>query len=341
MKIKLSALVSDARGKLNGSYMARSQHGLVLRNKITPSNPKTSKQQSHRNVFSWVGRLWNKLTAEQREQWRDYAKTQPFNNDFNDRQHLTGNALFIQRNMNLYSAGLPPLTTPSNEVVVFPPIDAEFVLASGQSYFIKISDVIPDGYVLNIYASPPHSVAVIKNETSFRIIANITENDLENRLYNIYNDYRNVFGKSPTNVAIDLKLQLIAPNGKQSLPTFIREKTSEEKPFFLYFDAYPVDNNQASAIVAEIGNSHLFDTPEWVLYIGYASEPHICPLPEERGIAPNSNVKELIQDKITVLTNLIPDMECIFVQLIAEHSKTLEIIRSDGIYINVNDLPYS
>ena len=45
MKIKLSALVSDARGKLNGSYMAKSQHGLVLRNKMTPKNPKSSKQQ--------------------------------------------------------------------------------------------------------------------------------------------------------------------------------------------------------------------------------------------------------------------------------------------------------
>lgn len=341
MKIKLSALVSDARGKLNGSYMARSQHGLVLRNKITPRNPQSSKQQSHRNIFSWAGRLWNNLTEEQREQWRDYAKTQPFNNKFNDRQYLTGNALFIQRNMNLYLAGLPPLTTPSSEVVVFPPINAEFVLASGQSYFIRIPDVIPDGYVLNVYASPPHSPAVIKNETSFRIIANITENDLENRLYNIYNDYRNVFGKPPINVAIDLRLQLIAPNGKQSLPAFIREKTSKEIPSFIYFDAYPVNNNQAVAVTAEIGNSHLFDTPEWVLYIGYAAEPNICPPPAEQDIAPKEKVDELIRSKETVLTNLVPEMECIFVQLIAEHSQTPELIRSKGIYINVKDLPYS
>ena len=243
--------------------------------------------------------------------------------------------------MNLYLAGLPPLTAPSNEVVVFPPINAEFVLASGQSYFIRITDVIPDGYVLNVYASPPHSPAVIKNETSFRVIANITENDLENRLYNIYNDYRNVFGKSPINVAIDLRLQLIAPNGKQSLPAFIREKTSKEIPSFIYFDAYPVNNNQATAIVAEIGNSHLFDTLEWVLYIGYANEPNICPPPVEQDIAPNSNVDELLNNKGTVLLDLVPALECIFVRLIAEHSKTYELIYSEGIYINVNDLPYS
>ena len=86
------------------------------------------------------------------------------------------------------------------------------------------------GYFLNIYASPPHSASEIRKESSFRMLAGITEDNLTDRRYNIFNDYKEVFGVAPVDLNVDLRLQFLAPNGKLSLPAFIKAKVLPPPP---------------------------------------------------------------------------------------------------------------
>lgn len=112
MKLKLSALVSEVRGKLNGSVASRNRAGAYLRNKVTPVNPNTSFQATVRARLAARAQAWKGLTEAQRDAWNsavsDFAKTDVFG----DLQNPSGFNLYCGINNNLVNIGESVLTTP-------------------------------------------------------------------------------------------------------------------------------------------------------------------------------------------------------------------------------------
>jgi len=118
-KIKYSALVSDIRGKLNGSVASRNRSGSYLRNKVTPLNPNTSAQANARSLLTNLSQGWRALTEAQRAAWNaavsQFAKT----NIFGDLVNPTGKNLYTRLGINLTNIG--------ESILSDPPIPADVV----------------------------------------------------------------------------------------------------------------------------------------------------------------------------------------------------------------------
>lgn len=112
MKIKYSALVSGARGKLNGSVASRNRYGDYFRNKTTPVNAQTDYQQNVRASLANWSRQWRGLSQEQREAWDALAESRPFTDIFGDQHMYSGFNLYIKVNQQSTVIGIPGSDNP-------------------------------------------------------------------------------------------------------------------------------------------------------------------------------------------------------------------------------------
>ncbi len=111
-KIKLSAIVSEMRGKLNGSVFSRNRGGAYLRTKVTPLNPQTLAQTLVRSSFTAVSQAWKALTQAQRDSWNSSVNNFVGTDIFGDQKTPSGFNLFMRLNKNLNDVGATNLTVP-------------------------------------------------------------------------------------------------------------------------------------------------------------------------------------------------------------------------------------
>ena len=222
-KIKYSALVSDARNKLNGSVLSKNRYGNYIRNKTTPVNPQTTFQQNARAALAANSQAWGGLTEAQRNGWKALAQELPFTDIFGDSKTLAGNSLYNKLNGNLQKIGESPIDdAPVKEAV--PAIVAEALTASStggvlSSLSLQFSpSPIPAGVCAVIYATPGISPgrSFVKNQ--FRLIS--FANPAETSAKNIFADYSYRFGTPASGQKIFVRIVFVSiATGQQGIPS--------------------------------------------------------------------------------------------------------------------------
>lgn len=103
----LSALVSDARGKLGGMVAARNRAGNYLRRWVSPTNPQSAAQTLVRNLFSYLSWAWTYDTEQsQQTAWDDYAAVTPLTDSLGQTYYTTGQNWFVGNNVVRQQCGL-------------------------------------------------------------------------------------------------------------------------------------------------------------------------------------------------------------------------------------------
>lgn len=98
-KVKFGAMVTDARGKLDGIVFTKGRGGAVIRKKVTNVNPNTRKQSLRRSITQLLSKHWsNKLTNAQRKAWSLAAINFPKNDIFGNTKVPTGFGYFMRIN---------------------------------------------------------------------------------------------------------------------------------------------------------------------------------------------------------------------------------------------------
>ncbi|MEI6122700.1 MAG: hypothetical protein WCQ95_03660 [Bacteroidota bacterium] len=169
--IKYSALISEMRGKLNGSVFSRNHYAAYVRNKVTPTNPRTVRQQEIRSVFANLSSQWRSLTQEQRNAWNTAVAEFLRTNIFGDSYKPSGINLFIRLNMNLYNIqhnmiNMPPKPAPVDLIkIVTIKIDA-----INDIFFVIIQTTIPIRHFPVVSVTRPLSPGINFVKSEFRMI---------------------------------------------------------------------------------------------------------------------------------------------------------------------------
>lgn len=117
-KIKLSAIVSEMRGKLNGSVFSKNRGGAYLRTKVTPVNPQSLAQGLVRNTLTNLSQAWRGLTEAERTAWNSAVSNFTSTDIFGDIKTPSGINLYTKLNLNLANIGVSPISTPPSPVSV-------------------------------------------------------------------------------------------------------------------------------------------------------------------------------------------------------------------------------
>lgn len=222
MKIKYSALVSDARGKLNGSVASKNRYGSYLRNKITPVNPQSTAQMEARQRFGALSSMWKSLTQSQRNSWLSGVKAFPFTDIFGDIKHLSGNSLFVKLNSNLEKIGSAPILSAPEAVGVstLPAFEISATATGGTLSALSLdfeSFTLPAGEALVVYATPPQGAGKNFVKSEYRFIGSATVDEDSADILSIYADR---FGtNAPANQKIFVRIALVnTTTGEQGVP---------------------------------------------------------------------------------------------------------------------------
>lgn len=111
MKFK-GTIVGPMSGSLAGLTASHNRGGQYFRQRSTPTDPNTSRQQAVKGVFNGLVQAWNSvLTALQRQAWKDWADATPTTDALGDVLVLTGQQAYIAANTPRVQAAQSGLTT--------------------------------------------------------------------------------------------------------------------------------------------------------------------------------------------------------------------------------------
>lgn len=213
-KIKYSALVSDMRGKLNGSVMSKNRSGSYVRNKVTPSNPQTSAQMLIRGIFSEITKGWSNLTNSQRQSWENSVEAFQGTNIFGDSVKPSGKTLFQKLNQNLMITGQASVTTcPDPAELPYVNIAAAMFDASDGTLQLTTSGNTTDNKLV-IFATAPLTQGTKFVKNKLRKIAVVAGQDGYDE--NIYSFYQQKFGNLAVGDNVYIGVRVINQSGQAS-----------------------------------------------------------------------------------------------------------------------------
>lgn len=156
-KAKYGGGIQDVRGSIAGQVHSRNTFGNYIRQKVSPVQPRTSRQLEVRALFAELSRRFsNYLTDAQQEAWRQAAASTPIRDVFGDSITLTGINLYTRLNSLRALMGQPPLDDP-------PPVEnvealQAFSVTDAGAGNLEVSFApapVPGGRALAIWATEP------------------------------------------------------------------------------------------------------------------------------------------------------------------------------------------
>lgn len=163
--IKLTAIVDNISGKLNGTVFSRNKGGQYMRSKSMPSNPRTSFQNAVRARFGAIAQLWGSLTEAQRDAWRAMASEFPYRNRLGDTKILSGFALHQKLNTNLAIIGQSFVSNPP-EPVSPPAVVSLSATANEDGNLLRINAELAQGVLATAYSAVVMATPPLRNGVS-------------------------------------------------------------------------------------------------------------------------------------------------------------------------------
>lgn len=161
-KVKLSAIISDLRGKLQNVVFTGSRSGLNIRTRVKPTNPNTSFQSAVRAFFAVFTVAFRSLSEVNIALWNATAAIGNKSNVFGDSYRTTGHKLFVAQNVTngLFGDGNQidePITPVIPDPVGISAIDFD---SDPETATVTLDDAVPADTVLVITASSQLSAGV-------------------------------------------------------------------------------------------------------------------------------------------------------------------------------------
>lgn len=152
-KFTPGAIISEIRNKIAATVYSKNAAGAVIRNRVTPINPRTSKQTQRRQVLAALAASWRGITQAQRDGWNAVSSSFPQTDTLGQAVLLTGAQLYVRSNANLVLLGLAQITAA--------PVPAAFAvitfgattMAAGVLTVAFLPTPVPAGFHLALYAT--------------------------------------------------------------------------------------------------------------------------------------------------------------------------------------------
>lgn len=220
--IKLTAIVDQISGKLNGTVFARNKGGAYMRSKSKPSNPQTTAQMGVRAAFGAIASAWRGLPQNARNAWNEATANFPYQNKLGDSRILSGFALHQKLNRNLQLIGLPMISTPPLPSPTATVVDVNVSVTNAEFLVTPTFDGAEnDADVVAIFATPSLSPGIQNFKKELRLVDTISIGDFNEGRPDVLDTYSAKFGVPVTGAKIGMKFVVInSVSGQDSAPFY-------------------------------------------------------------------------------------------------------------------------
>ena len=210
--IKLTAIVDNISGKLNGTVFAKNKGGHYMRSKSKPTNPRTAQQMAVRGAFGAISTSWRSLPEAARNAWNEIASDFPYINKLGDSKVLSGFALHQKLNRNVGLVG--------GDALQYPPAPQGTASISEITPSFTVSELKVEGAAVSelgqknsvvIYATPAISPGVSNFQNRLRQIQVADIDDLGTGI-SFTTAYSKLFGAPVPGQKIGIAVRAINEN---------------------------------------------------------------------------------------------------------------------------------
>ena len=221
-KVKFTAFMADARGKLNGTVFSKNRGGSYVRTKVTPSNPQTSYQTVVRQRLAALSASFRSLLASEILSWNNAVSDFSSTNVFGDTVNPTGLQLFVKLNSNLLNIGAAQLTTPPSPVGISP-FTASIASFTALAATLSLgAATTSETYVIE--ATPPVSAGRLFLKNEFRQISTVAGTGAAIPASNIFAAYTAKFGTPVAGQRVGIRVKLVNElTGQAGIPVVDNE----------------------------------------------------------------------------------------------------------------------
>lgn len=210
-----SGLISDIKGKLNGSYFQSKKNGITINNINSRNKGKSSSNnavQLQKGRVTFISRMWSQLTGSQQAGWNAAAGTMTRVNKNGVTYVPNGYQLFCEYSLNLATMGFDPVNTYSGESI---PVDMSYVnVVPDVTNLFNLRDETDLGANLTIlvYATAPQSKGVRYPKSAYRLIYQATSDD---STVSISGEYIQAFGALSAGDTVFFKIRaMVTASGR-------------------------------------------------------------------------------------------------------------------------------
>jgi hypothetical protein len=153
----LSAIITQASGKLGGAVAAKNRGGNYLRAKVAPVQPRTVAQQEQRANLANLAGAWKALTAAEIAGWNSLASTLVLHDPLGNAYVPTGEQIYVGNNRNLSQVNETVVSTPPTVKPDFAdptPLTLLSVVATPALHLETALSAAPTGNVFYVRATP-------------------------------------------------------------------------------------------------------------------------------------------------------------------------------------------
>ena len=199
----VSQIVSEIRGSINGVTFSRNRYGLYARSKASPVQPRTPAQTERRAQLTVLSQRWRTLDERLRAEWRALADELNRSDSLGLTYRLSGLQAYLSFNLWRALLTLAPQDDPPPQLTAPNPIDiTDAVLDIADEVLNLVFTPTPYTGALAIWATAPFSRGInFVAPSRYRLIRVLRAPAFGgnvNSPVNIWDDYRNKFGLSPS-----------------------------------------------------------------------------------------------------------------------------------------------
>ncbi len=159
-----SPIFSKASGSQGGTTFSHNRYGMYTRQRSTPVNPSSPRQQSHRAALQLLTERWREtLTQQQRDGWEIYGDNVVMKNKVGEDVFLPGVNHYLRSNLARVISGAP-IVDPYPVVFTLPEADTTILVAYSsavQRASVNFNNGLPwageDGARMSVFMSRPQN----------------------------------------------------------------------------------------------------------------------------------------------------------------------------------------
>ena len=132
--VRFSVLVDEVIGKVGNVVF---QNGNTVRKLVTPRNPNTAAQIAQKALVTSISQAWRGLSESQRTSWNSAASSGEWalRDKFGTPYNPTGEALYMQLNLNIATAGGTSISSPPSKATLTALVLGTLTAAAGTPAF--------------------------------------------------------------------------------------------------------------------------------------------------------------------------------------------------------------
>lgn len=157
-------------GSIGDNVWSRNKGGQYIRQRATPTNRNSARQQAVRTILSSLSSGWRGLTTTQRTAWAAWASANPTTNALGMTKQLTGSQTYVGLNSRVVLAGNAAIPTPPTDTA--PPGLLTATLLGNTATQLQIgftATPLPAGARIFALITPPGSVGRDPNQNQARL----------------------------------------------------------------------------------------------------------------------------------------------------------------------------